>query len=577
MPSITTWNHLATGISASNIDLGLEARIHDPMWMLARQYQLGEFYGEDAGSPISVQAKLDIAPVSRYQAIGSKALDSRASGRLIDSGRQPLEPLVEGEAVHLRQTPTPRIGAETGMRLIRKLRAAGQKPYVAKFTKAFAFTPLDSSLPTADTAALQYLQVMQNRVPDGRLVFTHFAPQISRPLEQWQWPAGITVAAQDAGSLRQVVIDWVSWYRHHFDEPAVEESAWDTSRQAYRFAIAAHDGTTETVLAANDYAQGRLDWETFETAPNVSLGATDTDPGPRFSQQIQTTVPAQLAFAGMPNTRWWELEDSQVDFGGLDGSTDVVRMLFIDYAVSYSNDWFLAPFDIPYGTFSKVSSIVVKDVFGVETTIPAVSAAPDAQGWTMYTLSGTQDGLLLPPVVAQSQESSPIEDVRFVRDEMANMAWGIEYLVESAAGTPFNRHEAARIGRTNPPPTATPTDALKYQLASTVPPHWIPFLPARSGNSTADPLMLVRGEMLPDPDLGGQSPTQAVGQILEPDTPSFRLFEEEVPRAGIRVTRAYQYARSADGNAHLWLGRRKQTAQRGEVNSGLRFDKITSA
>lgn len=60
------------------------------------------------------------------------------------------------------------------------------------------------------------------------------------------------------------------------------------------------------------------------------------------------------------------------------------------------------------------------------------------------------------------------------------------------------------------------------------------------------------------------------GRVLEPDRP-LALHEEEVPRAGARVTRASQYARWIDGSTHLWIGRRKQPG-RGEGSSGLRFD-----
>jgi hypothetical protein len=36
---------------------GLEARVHDPLWLLGRQWQVGEFQGEDAGSPLGVRAE----------------------------------------------------------------------------------------------------------------------------------------------------------------------------------------------------------------------------------------------------------------------------------------------------------------------------------------------------------------------------------------------------------------------------------------------------------------------------------------------------------------------------------------
>jgi hypothetical protein len=47
--------------------------------------------------------------------------------------------------------------------------------------------------------------------------------------------------------------------------------------------------------------------------------------------------------------------------------------------------------------------------------------------------------------------------------------------------------------------------------------------------------------------------------------------EEEVPRAGVALKRAFQYARTPDGRAYLWIGRNK-TVGRGEGSSGLRYD-----
>lgn len=52
-----------------------------------------------------------------------------------------------------------------------------------------------------------------------------------------------------------------------------------------------------------------------------------------------------------------------------------------------------------------------------------------------------------------------------------------------------------------------------------------------------------------------------------------RIEEEEIPREGIEIKRQFQYARGAQGQAFLWLGRSKKTA-RGESSSGLRFDAL---
>ena len=51
------------------------------------------------------------------------------------------------------------------------------------------------------------------------------------------------------------------------------------------------------------------------------------------------------------------------------------------------------------------------------------------------------------------------------------------------------------------------------------------------------------------------------------------MHEEEVPRAGVIVTRKFQRARGPNGEVFTWIGRRKETG-RGEGASGLVFDQV---
>src|SRR5512145_2968898 len=50
-----SWQRLEPHSRNSDFSKGVQATIHDPLWMLARQWQLGEFEGEDAGSPVYVK------------------------------------------------------------------------------------------------------------------------------------------------------------------------------------------------------------------------------------------------------------------------------------------------------------------------------------------------------------------------------------------------------------------------------------------------------------------------------------------------------------------------------------------
>ena len=70
-PSITTWNRIEPNPRKSGVkpDLArsVAAQVRDPLWFLTRQWQFGEFRGEDAASPQYVQAKLRYFPLTGWR------------------------------------------------------------------------------------------------------------------------------------------------------------------------------------------------------------------------------------------------------------------------------------------------------------------------------------------------------------------------------------------------------------------------------------------------------------------------------------------------------------------------------
>ena len=49
-PTITLWNRLESRPRTDDFNRALKAEIRDPLWMLTKQWQMGEFNGDDAGS-----------------------------------------------------------------------------------------------------------------------------------------------------------------------------------------------------------------------------------------------------------------------------------------------------------------------------------------------------------------------------------------------------------------------------------------------------------------------------------------------------------------------------------------------
>ena len=560
-------------LSTTNPDLqdGLQARMHDPLWLLARQWQFGEFNGADAGSPAAAQVVVDQATLSRYQPGPQSAAHP---SRPYAPETLALETLVESEAVGTGARPNWKLAAEAGSHLLRllQLNGAGQTRALWLSSAYVLAGPTADQERTLDAASLQFIQVMSRRTIDGLRLAAHLRPLRDRNalVELFQETPFEQIAAAERPKVIAALTAWLTWADTFFQQTA-PPAAWMPERMEYAFAVSGKTAAGEVVLTAPEYLEGRLDWFSFVSSPGQTLGATANG-----SSVSTAFLPAPVTFRGMPSARFWEFEDGAVNFAQVEAAPhDLARLLLVKFALEYSNDWFVLPLELAVGTLCQIRALVVTNTFGERLVIPHTSQVDGANSpWRMFNLSrDTQQLYFLPPVLGPNLESPPVEEVLFLRDEMANVAWGVEKIAESAAGLPLDRYEAYQESRRKQE-EATPdqnpdndqTTPLPYRLGTSVPNYWIPLLPVMDGTS----LKLKRGTI---PDFNaGERPRliEPMGLILEPGR-ELLLQEEEVPREGARVTRTYQYARWIDGSTHLWIGRRKEPG-RGEGSSGLQFD-----
>ncbi|WHZ20936.1 MAG: hypothetical protein OJF47_000048 [Nitrospira sp.] len=546
---------------------GLQARIHDPLWMLGRQWQFGEFNGADAGSPAVAQVIVDTAAVTRYQP-GPRSVQHPANSYATD--KLALETLVEAEPVTDGSRPNWRLAAESGRHLLRLLETARLGPTRAQWlASAYVLSaPTEEQAKETDTASLSFIRVLTGRTIDGlRFAARVRALQAGNRLNELFREAPFDqIVAGDQPKVIAIVTAWLTWLDGLFQQGAAP-SAWIPERMEYALSIAGKTAAGEVVLTAPEYLDGRLDWFSFTMSSGNGLGATDSR-----TSLTEAFLPAPVSFRGMPSARLWEFEDGAVNFASVQAAPqDLARLLLVKFALEYSNDWFLLPLELSVGTLSQVRALVVTNTFGERFLI---SHTTDVDGpnspWRMFSLTNdTQQLFFLPPVLGPLLESRPVEDLSLLRDEMANVAWAVERVVESAAGRPLDRHEASQETLAEQPPSpAAGSDSapLIYRLGTQVPDYWIPLLPVKDGNA----LRLKRGVLPAFGEGGIQGVQRPKGRLLEPNR-ELLLYEEEVPREGARVTRTYQYARWIDGSTHLWIGRRKSPG-RGEESSGLEFD-----
>jgi hypothetical protein len=588
MPSITSWTRIEPHTRNAEMKNSVQARIYDPLWMLARQWQVGEFQGEDSGTPIMARLRAEVSRLTRYCA-GPIAPNTQVAAPAFDAKATPLETIVERERVRplsAAKGEKVRLAVEAGQHFLRLLdqqpiARANRENYRNAFKRKYLFpalTPAERGELDADS--LSFFDLMSARVPDGRLLYAGMRATLHPSGGgAGALPPDLQIAPEDVPKIKNAAENFFRWFETLFSEPGNFSAAWVPERIEYAFSVATRLSEGECTLTAQEYFDGHLDWEDFSINAEVSMGAANDE---AVTQTTTTVIPAPVNFHGAPAPRFWEFEDAQVDYGAIStGPADLPHMLLIEFANSFGNDWFVIPVEQAIGTLCRTRSLVVTDTFGVRTLIKSNSESGlPHSAWRMFQLSfqrpqgsppltPASNLFFLPPTLAKNIEAKPLEEVLFLRDEMANMAWGVERLVESSIEQPVNRYQAAATRDSTGQSLISADGIPVYRLASQLPEHWTPLLPVQTEAATGG-IRLVRGAVL-RPD-GSQQVIRSQGRILNPDgKPSLNIYEEEVPREGARVTRSYQLARWLDGSTHLWMGRRKQVG-RGEGSSGLRFD-----
>jgi hypothetical protein len=608
-PAVTLWNRLEGRARKEDFDRSLRAEVRDPLWMLTRQWQVGEFKGEDAGSAAKARVQINTGRIDRF-AVKSENPEATGGEEWLpavgyDIG-MPLEVQVEREPVWDDGAAASRDGlalrSQMGRQWVRMLRRSDLATLKDAFTDKFGFedvvaesdpAELETAHVQSDPAAWQALQAFVRRLPDGRRLLTAID---DGDLEQWT-ATQFDPAAQLA--LKDLARDFRSWFYRVYSQPDVAvEDAWAPSYLEYQFAVSAPADGSETnrnLLVAEQYHQGHLDWYAFGINPKGRLeDAPSAPPGDGFEHRPPlAVVPTQIEFNGMPNVRWWEIEDRRTDFGSLRaGTTDVPLLLLAEFGLIYGNDWSVIPYNLPVGTLAEIGGLIVTDVFGVRTFIRAAGQGQgmDWQQWSMFGLTATTGGppdhrLFLAPAVAKIQEGDPLEKVIFARDEMTNMVWAVEERIPGVLGSGVDGFEAATalsryFSQRRPDADVVPEASeatIRYVLGTGMPENWSPFI-ARHRPDSQRLIRLQRASMPRLTDALPLSRVEPRGRILrtgldEPVRRPYFLHEEEVPRAGAIVTRCFRRARWFDGTVCTWIGRTKETG-RGQGASGLVFDRV---
>lgn len=514
---------LETTHRTPEVEAGLAARVHDPLWLLTRQWQFGEFAAQDAGSPAVVRMTGGSTPIDAWRPAEA------AEWVPYDPRLGPLDTVIEDEPV----LPDERLRAEGGAALLRMCHEAA--------LPATVLTALAPHLLRTEEADASLVGLLAGRTPDAVAV----------------------AAALDAGTIDsgpdprfgEVLAAWRTWWSGRQSEHGPD--CFDPNR----FEYAAELSAGGTVLRAAEYHGDGLDWYSLDVHPDPD--AVGAPPGQRLSF-TEESLPSTVRYGGLPADRFWEMEDARVDLGAADVSTlDTGRLLLISFATVFGNDWFLVPLEVPTASLTVLDQLLVRDVFGRHHLVRR--AGRDDPRWSMFNPTGPDpdhpatSGLLMLPT-ERGQAGQPLERVMLARDELANLAWAVQHHCTDGRGEQVDRRD--RWARARPPEPAVAGELPVYAVQSIVPDYWFPLVPEAVSTER------IRFKLAPLTGPGRDAPPG--GRLITPD---LWVHEEEVPRDGVQVVRRPVLARWWDGSWHSWI-RREKTPGTGESSSGLAFDTV---
>lgn len=526
MTDFHIYARLEPGRSERNLEQGFAAAIHDPVWFLARQWQMGEHQGENASTPVwvnyglssrAVQAadpRFDPAITPAEAIVESEIDDWWTMGRRVRLGRQVagLVALPDDDALRFYHPPPPYErfhGQPDGLALWR----------AALFPPELATGIPPDSVPAWSSRQLLYQQDAENSFTTG--------------------DHRLTVQRHRGGRL-----DW-----HAVDAAALDGAA------------AAEVEPREAIPAALDYPG----------APNSrwwQIERAEVDPGGYVpdSAHTPTAILTELIFSHSDD---WFLFPVTARAG------HVVAIETLRVTDAFGRE------------YDSEESTAAGERMWVGLQPPENWALFRTTGLTANEPGLSDEALVLWHVAEFPLESAPIERVQFGLDEESNLLWAVERVIDGreAASRKVELPDEAlhpKFRTDKPPSVGVAAREYVYIPGQGAATHWHPYeimeeeadgRPRRLEQRRLVDFTRQRPWPLPGPEAkvlqAGADGGAAVGgpHFVEPLA---------IPSNGIEVERRWQLARDMNGRPVLWIQRQRRPLL-SPPGRRLRFDVMKEA
>ena len=475
----------------------LSFEVYDPLWSLTRQWQFGRFKGEDCGSAVITKVKVSrrrldsIYPRCNGSARKDYSTDTPMEYE-VEKTNRPISPFVRIEsALHFKKLVEKKCFNPNAVEEMREQRSTLFKQLLQLFPlKPFVPVVAEQDKTIETLKAEQNANLHRLYATYGKRIFDGYQLFEALDREVFQQHPSLVFLQNALGEYRE-------WFRKKYlPLERAEDNCWNERKMAYEVGVGENANTYE----AEDYHTGRLSWYSFDGVGNFKEGG-------KKEEKLLSYFPTPADFPGAPKRCLWEFEDTQVQFGHASNDTFslLANAVVMQYVTMYGGDWLLTPMEAEAGTVLDVEGILVTDTFGERLFIDSSAEqtdklSPHVEFTERWSLFGTarldayesnhfmpQKGLFFPPTLRRTEESKAIEEVQLLRDEMANMLWGIETLMEDGCDGTWegkalsNAVLSAVDAQRNELEKEKEEEEYDYSFLAQnrVPLHWIPFIPQK--------------------------------------------------------------------------------------------------
>ena len=402
----TTWARLEPRVSDPSLTPGIAAAVEDPLWLLGRQWQLGEFDGEDVGTPTGVDVYGTYTPIERLL-LGTASAQNKSRAVDYDAADAPLEYLVARE-----RAPDPEATVALAVDIAARVAAELQAGAAPKATLdalradyAFGAIKLRKTLEGCAPAEAARLELLATRLFDGVALALAAKKDFGAATSGWPALPRKTHSGCCSPTSRRVST-WSSCAKGAAD--SAEPVSWNSERLESEFAIGANGSAGEVVLRADDWDGETLDWWAFDATTETKLGAKlrrrSRSSGP--GGKPLAGLPARLGFSGAPALRYWEFEDAAVNLVAATAAPHESALMAIRSSPSSSAVTGRAcRSSCPWGRGRSSTASSSRDSFGVRTLLlhAGIDANKQADELTrLWFTSGDASGaFMIPPCSAR--------------------------------------------------------------------------------------------------------------------------------------------------------------------------------